>query len=69
MRSEIERMARALGFSAFGIAAAEPGRERDSLKAYLARGFHGDMAWMARKPEIRSDPSSRSTTPGDSPCS
>ena len=56
MRGEIERMARALGFSAFGIAAAEPGREGDSLKAYLARGFHGDMAWMAATAARRGDP-------------
>ena len=56
-RAEIEGWARALGFSAFGIAAAGPGPERESLKQYLARGFHGDMAWMANNAARRGDPS------------
>ena len=56
-RGEIEGWARALGFSAFGIAAAGPGPERQSLKEYLARGFHGDMAWMANNAARRGDPS------------
>ncbi len=29
---------------------------QDGLHAYLAQGFHGDMAWMADKVEWRSDP-------------
>ncbi len=56
MRTEIERWARALGFSAFGIAAAEPGPEREALREFLARGFHGDMAWMATNAARRGDP-------------
>ena len=56
MRTEIERWARALGFSAFGIAAAEPGPEREALREFLARGFHGDMAWMAANAARRGDP-------------
>ncbi|MDA0229088.1 MAG: tRNA epoxyqueuosine(34) reductase QueG [Proteobacteria bacterium] len=56
LRGEIEAWARDLGFSAFGIAAAGPGPERDSLKEFLARGFHGDMAWMATHAVRRGDP-------------
>ena len=55
-RAEIETWARDLGFSAFGVAAAGPGPERDSLKEFLARGFHGDMAWMATHAVRRGDP-------------
>ncbi len=57
MRAGIERSALALGFSAFGITAAAPGPERQSLKEYLARGLHGDMAWMAANAARRGDPS------------
>jgi epoxyqueuosine reductase len=56
MRAEIERLAHELGFSAFGVAAAAPGPERQSLKEFLARGRHGDMAWMAANAERRGDP-------------
>jgi len=55
-RTEIERWARALGFDAFGVTAAAAGPERDSLRRYLARGYHGDMAWMAAHEERRGDP-------------
>lgn len=30
--------------------------ERDRLKEWLASGYHGEMAWMAREPEKRADP-------------
>jgi epoxyqueuosine reductase len=55
-RAEIESSARALGFSSFGIAAAGRGPERESLREYLARGYHGDMAWMAANAARREDP-------------
>jgi epoxyqueuosine reductase len=29
---------------------------RDALHRFLRQGFHGDMAWMASRPERRSDP-------------
>jgi epoxyqueuosine reductase len=29
---------------------------RDALQRFLEEGFHGDMAWMAARPERRSDP-------------
>ena len=45
------------GFDMVGIARAERlGAERDKLREWLARGYHGEMHWMARNPEKRTDP-------------
>jgi epoxyqueuosine reductase len=51
--------ARALetGFDAVGFAPAELGNEAaDHLRAFLARGYHGDMGWMPEKVERRVGP-------------
>jgi epoxyqueuosine reductase len=49
--------AKELGFSKAGIAPAVPlGAERERLEAWLASGFHAEMGWMARDPEMRTDP-------------
>ena len=56
LRAEIEGWARDLEFSACGVTAAGSGPERDALKEFLARGFHGDMAWMATQAARRGDP-------------
>ena len=55
--AQIKRQALELGFHSVGIARPEalPG-ERDRLTEWLARGFHGEMNWMARDPEQRTDP-------------
>ncbi len=46
-----------IGFSKVGIVAAEPlVGESLRLSDWLGRGFHGEMAWMEREPEKRSDP-------------
>jgi epoxyqueuosine reductase len=50
-------MARAHGFDAFGV--ARPDAIADAvprLRAFLDAGRHGDMDWMARHAERRSDP-------------
>jgi epoxyqueuosine reductase len=45
------------GFEKVGIVPAQPlARERDRLLQWLGRGYHGEMAWMARDPELRTDP-------------
>jgi epoxyqueuosine reductase len=55
--AEVKRYARQLGFSSVGIVrAAELSAERGRLEEWLGRGFHGEMKWMARAPEQRSDP-------------
>lgn len=53
----IKEQARALGFDMVGIVRAESlSTEGDRLFEWLARGYHGEMSWMARAPEIRVDP-------------
>ena len=56
----IKHEARALGFSAVGIAAVSPDAPDDCLlgrlREWLRRGYHGTMAWMARDAARRADP-------------
>jgi epoxyqueuosine reductase len=45
------------GFEKVGIVAATPlDNERNQLNEWLERGYQADMAWMARDPELRTDP-------------
>ncbi len=54
---KIKLKASEIGFSKVGIVAAEPlVGERARLNAWLDQGFHGEMAWMAREPDKRTDP-------------
>jgi epoxyqueuosine reductase len=58
LRGAIRARAEALGFDAVGFAA--PNLPRDRQRAYrrsIADGRHGDMAWLARDPERRQNPS------------
>jgi len=53
----IKERARAEGFDKVGIVAAEPlFEERRRLEEWLARGYHGEMKWMVRDPEKRTNP-------------
>lgn len=53
----IKQQAASLGIDKIGIVAAKPlVAERDHLNEWLSRGFHGNMAWMTREPEKRTDP-------------
>lgn len=53
----IKRAALDIGFDAVGIVAAEPlTAEGERLKSWLAKNYHGTMAWMEREPEKRADP-------------
>ena len=46
-----------LGFHKIGIARPDVlAEERGQLEEWLARGFHGEMNWMARDPVQRTDP-------------
>jgi epoxyqueuosine reductase len=57
LSEEIKERARAEGFDKVGIVRAEAlGLERERLQEWLARGFNGEMSWMARDPERRTDP-------------
>ncbi|MDX6613065.1 MAG: epoxyqueuosine reductase [Blastocatellia bacterium] len=54
---QIKAHARELGFQKVGIVRAEPlSHERDRLQEWLRRDYHGEMGWMARDPEQRTDP-------------
>ena len=55
----IRQKARELGFEACGItdAGTDP-LWRENLESFLEKGFHGDMAWLARRVEERSAPRS-----------
>ena len=56
LREEIRAAARELGFSAIGVAHADPGQAADRLRAWLADGCHGEMDYMARHAELRANP-------------
>ncbi len=54
---KIKQKAVELGFQKIGIVPAAPLVEEGSLlRTWLGRGFHGQMAWLEREPEKRSDP-------------
>lgn len=47
--ARVKERARELGFDAVGVARAEPlERDHERYRAFVARGFHGEMAWLAR---------------------
>lgn len=51
----VKDKALALGFDLAGIAPAAPPPESSRFAEWLARGFHGTMAYMARRPARRMD--------------
>lgn len=54
---QIRQQARELGFELVGIVpVASLHSEQERLREWLARGYHGEMSWMARDPEKRTDP-------------
>ncbi|MCC5829939.1 MAG: DUF1730 domain-containing protein [Phycisphaeraceae bacterium] len=52
----IQEFARELGFFAAGFAPAEPVDQPDRFLLWLEEGRHGEMAYLARSPEVRLDP-------------
>ena len=57
LTSELEARARAEGFDAFGVAAAERlDRDARALEAWLRGDRHAGMAWLARDAAQRGDP-------------
>jgi epoxyqueuosine reductase len=56
LRSAIEERARALGFDAIGITDVQLSDDEQRLEAWLARGWHGQMNYMARHGRRRSRP-------------
>ena len=56
LKARIIEIGHQLGFSAIGVARADPGAAIDRLRAWLAAGMHGEMDYMARHAELRADP-------------
>lgn len=57
LTEQIRARAIELGFHSVGIVPAAPlAEEGVRLREWLGQGFHGNMAWMEREPEKRSDP-------------
>ena len=57
MSAQIKKRALGVGFDKVGIVAPECLQpERQRLEAWLRRGFHAEMTWMARDPEQRANP-------------
>lgn len=55
--AKIKAQALTLGFDKVGIVPAVPlSTESERLSDWLDRGYHGEMAWLARDPEKRTDP-------------
>lgn len=53
----LKERAKRLGFEKVGIVPAAPLVEEGSrLRQWLARVYHGNMTWMERNPEMRTDP-------------
>ena len=56
-KAAIRDRALELGFDAVGFAAPRlAAGARADLADYLARGYHGDMGWLAKNAERRGDP-------------
>ncbi len=56
LKAALIAQARALGFDDCRIAPAQPAAHRALFEQWIADGKHGDMAWLARTPERRTDP-------------
>ncbi|HXK26458.1 MAG TPA: tRNA epoxyqueuosine(34) reductase QueG [Myxococcota bacterium] len=58
----VKALGLAVGFDLAGIAPAEPTRETEFLREWLARGYAGEMLWIGGRVEERVDP--RRVLPG-----
>src|SRR5207244_12310247 len=55
--AQIKQRAAELGFSKVGVTAVSGlSSERERLEEWLQRGYRGEMSWMLRDPEQRTDP-------------
>jgi epoxyqueuosine reductase len=57
LKAEVLAAARALGFADCRIAPIHRASHADVFDQWIADGKYGDMAWLARTPERRTDPS------------
>lgn len=52
----VKEAAHRVGFDAVGIARADRSADADRFREWIARRYHGEMAWMESRPERREDP-------------
>lgn len=56
LKERLRAAAREAGFDALGVAPVPADLRADYFRRWIAEGMHGDMAWLARDPDRRSDP-------------
>jgi epoxyqueuosine reductase len=56
IRSQLEILARELGFAALGVSELDLSQDEQYLLRWLEHGYHGDMHYMARHGVLRSRP-------------
>jgi epoxyqueuosine reductase len=56
LAGQIRLWGRELGFQAVGISPASVGHHAERLDAWLDKGSHGDMGWLADRAELRREP-------------
>ena len=64
LKERIRAAARAAGFDQVGFAPAAPPTHADVYEAWLANGYHGEMAYMAREDAVRRRLDPREALPG-----
>jgi epoxyqueuosine reductase len=64
IREALREEALRLGFASCGFAPAEVPAHADAYLAWLRRGHHGEMAWIAREDAVRRRLDPRETLPG-----
>ena len=53
LKERVRAAARAAGFDQVGFAPAVPPAHGEVYEAWLAKGYHGEMAYMAREDAVR----------------
>lgn len=61
-KESFRRAASELGFAAIGFTQADRAPHANAFETWIADGFHGEMKWLERTPERRTDP--RNVLPG-----
>jgi epoxyqueuosine reductase len=56
LKRTLSERALTLGFAECRVAVAKPAAHREAFARWVKDGAYGDMAWMARDPDRRSDP-------------
>lgn len=56
LAAQIKQWGRELGFADIGIGPADPHHHAERLKQWLAKGYHGEMGYMAEREALRRNP-------------